>query len=124
MHTQVGFGDFSPPSTSSRLITALYVTAIVAYVPAAVGEAVKMYGEKRHHCVGRAPSPWQHFVVLVGPVTPSQLSMFVHEFCSLRGTSESQTHFVLLSPLELTVRAPRSLDHAQCPQILPHPPQS
>ena len=61
-----------------------------------------MYRQKRDFCTGRLPSPWQPFVVLVGPVAPTQLSMFVREFCSLRGTEESQTHFVLLSPLELS----------------------
>lgn len=99
----VGFGDFAPPTTTARVVTAIYVICIVAYIPRAIGNAVEQYGHKREFCIGRLPSWWQQYVVLIGPVTPSQLSMFVHEFCALRGTAESTTQFVLLSPLDLTV---------------------
>ena len=96
----VGYGDWSPFDYPTRAVAVFMMLTLMLWLPYQITQLVEMY-VLPSYSIGKLPSPWHDFVCLFGPVSPSQLAMFVHEFLLLRSSAEANTHIVLLSPLPL-----------------------
>ena len=99
----VGYGDFVPPDSLTRIVSIIMMLVLMSYVPLEVSHLVEMAQRTAEYCMGTLPASWQDYVMIFGPIPPNQLEAFVQEFCRMRGTVEANTRFIVLSPLELNL---------------------